>query len=237
MHAGEIAFSGTASCFAPPQPASSADAHSPASDASSSPIGSHGRARCARPERPVSADGGRARLGAARAGRLAVRAEVGRLPRRARERRRRARALVAQRAAAAPLFPGAARGRRAAAAALRARRRDRDRPRREARLRRDADAASPGGEPRPQAVRRDPRDVRRLRPAALEGQAGARAADREAPRASSRRSRRASRSHRYARTSSRRATWLETLQAGRLRRRDREEARAAVPARARATAS
>ena len=49
--------------------------------------------------------------------RLAVRAEVGRLPRRARERRRRARALVAERAAAASLLPRAAAARRPAAAA------------------------------------------------------------------------------------------------------------------------
>ena len=99
-------------------------------------------------KRPLPADGGRARPRAPRRRRLAVRAEVGRLPRRARERRRRARALEPQRAAAAALLPGAAAARRAASAPLRARRRDRDRPRRPARLRRDADAPAPGREPR-----------------------------------------------------------------------------------------
>ena len=112
--------------------------------------------------------------------RLAVRAEVGRLQGRARERRRRARALVAQGAPAPSLLPGAASARRAAPAPLRARRRDRDRPRRRARLRADADAAAPGREPRQQAGRGDPRGVHRVRRAALEGQAGPRAAAREA---------------------------------------------------------
>ena len=136
----------------------------------------------ARPQRPVPADGGGARRRAPVRRRLAVRAEVGRLPRRARERQRRARALVAQRPPAAALLPGAARGRRRAASPLRARRRDRDRARRRARLRRDADAAPSRREPRAQALRRDPGDVRRVRPAALEGQADAREADREAAR-------------------------------------------------------
>src|SRR5205085_8123356 len=122
----------------------------------------------ARSQRPLSAHGGRARLGAAGAGRLALRAEVGRLPRRPRERRRRARTLVAKRTAAAPLLPRAARARRAASTPLRTRRRDRDLARREARLRRDADPTAPGGEPRAQALGRDPRHVRGLRPAALE---------------------------------------------------------------------
>src|SRR3954466_2912760 len=58
-------------------------------------------------KRAVSPDGGRARPRAARARRLAVRAEVGRLPRRARERRRRARAVEPQRAPAPALLPGA----------------------------------------------------------------------------------------------------------------------------------
>ena len=63
-----------------------------------------------RPRRrdPVPADGGRARSRAARRRRLAVRAEVGRLQRHARERVRRAPALVAKRAAAPALLPGAA---------------------------------------------------------------------------------------------------------------------------------
>src|SRR5215831_9301805 len=85
----------------------------------------HARSRVsggARTERSVSPDGGAARQRAARDERLAVRAEVGRLPRRARERRRRARALVAERSPAAPLLPGAPAARRPAAASLRARR-------------------------------------------------------------------------------------------------------------------
>ncbi len=89
----------------------------------------------ARPRRPFPAHGGRARLGAPRRRRLAVRAEVGRVPRSAGERRRRARALVAQGAAAAALLPRAARARRAASSPLRARRRDRDRARRRPRVR------------------------------------------------------------------------------------------------------
>src|SRR5207244_9916401 len=84
----------------------------------------------ARPKRPLPAHGGRARLGASGERRVAVRAEVGRLPRRARERRRRARAVEPERAAAPPLLPRAQAARRAPPAALRARRRDRDRARR-----------------------------------------------------------------------------------------------------------
>src|SRR5262245_19930302 len=76
-------------------------------------------------KRPVPADGGRAR-GRAADGRLAVRAQVGRLPRDPRERRRGARPLVAQRAAAAPLLPRARAAREAASAPLRTRRRNRD---------------------------------------------------------------------------------------------------------------
>ena len=71
----------------------------------------------------------------------AVRAEVGRLPGRARERRRRARAVVAQGAPAARYF--GAEPAQGPASPLRARRRDRDRARRRARLRADADAAAP----------------------------------------------------------------------------------------------
>ena len=64
-------------------------------------------------------------------------------------------------------FPELRAARRAASAALRARRRDRDRPRRRARLRLDADAAASGREPGPQARRRDPGDLHRVRPAPL----------------------------------------------------------------------
>src|SRR5437667_12599547 len=73
--------------------------------------------------RPVPADGGRAGARAAGRGRLAVRAEVGRVSRRARERRRRARVVVAERAPAAAVLPRAAAARRPAAATLGARRR------------------------------------------------------------------------------------------------------------------
>src|SRR3954452_22892646 len=119
----------------------------------------HSLPQGARPKRPLPAHGGRARLRAADRRRLAVRAEVGRLPRRARERRRRAGAVVAQGAAAAALLPRAATARRPAPAPLRARRRDRDRARRRPRLRLDADAPEPGGEPPQQARRREPRPL------------------------------------------------------------------------------
>src|SRR4029450_9535576 len=98
--------------------------------------------------------------------RLAVRAEVGRLPRGARERRARARALVAERATAAAVLPRAAPARRPASSPFRSRRRERDRAR-PPRLRLNAEAAAPGRAPRPQAVGGDSRGVRRLRPAAL----------------------------------------------------------------------
>src|SRR5579864_1448278 len=103
---------------------------------------------------------------------MAVRAEVGRLSRRARERGQGARALVAERAAAASLLPRAAPARRAAAAALCARRRDRDRARRRARLRLDADATASGRVADPAALGGDPGAVRRLRRAALGRRAG-----------------------------------------------------------------
>ena len=113
-------------------------------------------------------------------GELAVRAEVGRLPRDPRERRRRACALVAQRAAAASLLPGARAAREAASAPLRARRRDRDLEEGPARLRLDAAPAPPGREPDPEALGRDPGAVHRLRHPALEGREDSRAAAREA---------------------------------------------------------
>ena len=53
---------------------------------------------------------------------------------------------------------------------------------RRARLRRHADAAPPGGEPRAQALGRDPRDVRRLRPSRLGRRAALAGAARGAPR-------------------------------------------------------
>src|SRR5262249_9177679 len=114
-------------------------------------------------KRPLPADGSGAREGAPGRRRLAVRAEVGRLSRRAGERRRRPRALVAERAPAAPLLPRAPSARRSAAAALRARRRDRDRARRRARLRLDADAPASGRVQGQEALGRDTRRLRRLR--------------------------------------------------------------------------
>ena len=131
--------------------------------------------------------------------RMAVRAEVGRLPRPARERNRRASPLVAQRAPAAALLPRAAPAREAAPATLGSRRRDRHRARRRPRLRRDADAAPSGREPRQQAVGRDSRALHRVRRPRLEGRrglaasrcrSGARASS-AAPSASSSRPRRA----------------------------------------------
>ena len=116
---------------------------------------------------PVPADGGGARPRAARGRRVAVRAEVGRLPGSPRERVRRAAPVVAERAAAAPLLPRARAARRAAPAAFLPRRRDRDRAGRRARLRRDADEAPPRREPRAEALGGDPRDLRRLRRARL----------------------------------------------------------------------
>src|SRR5919204_5318828 len=78
------------------------------------------------PECALPPDGGRARLGAARARRLAVRAEMGRLPRHPRERRRRARALEPKRAATPALLPRASRSGRPPSADVGARRPDRD---------------------------------------------------------------------------------------------------------------
>src|SRR5579884_3187731 len=83
----------------------------------------------------VPADGGGARARAAGGRRLAVRAEVGWVPRRARERGGGARALVAEGAAAPSLLPRAAAAGGAPPAAVGPRRRDRDRARRGARLR------------------------------------------------------------------------------------------------------
>src|SRR5262249_59490766 len=91
------------------------------------PRWARGEGRRAKKEAPVPADGGRARPRAAHGRALAVRAEVGRLSRGARERRQGAGALVAERAPAPALLPGAAAARRAPAAAQRPRRRGGDR--------------------------------------------------------------------------------------------------------------
>src|SRR4029450_13133930 len=96
------------------------------------------------PNPAVPAHGGRDRRGTAD-GRVAVRTEVGRVPRRAGEPRRRAAAVVAQRATAAALLPGARGGRREAPAGVRARRRDHRRPEGAARVRPGPDAAPSGG--------------------------------------------------------------------------------------------
>ena len=135
--------------------------------------------RDAAEEASVPADGGRARRGAADR-RLAVRAQVGRLPRRAREPRRRAAALVAQRPAAAALLPGARGGRGAPASRVGARRRDHHLARGPARVRPAAAAAPSRGEPDQAALGRDPGGLRRLRPARLEREADPQAAAGEA---------------------------------------------------------
>src|SRR5262245_34004713 len=127
----------------------------------------------------LPADGGRAGRGAADR-RLAVRAEVGRLPRRAREPRRRPAALVAQRPPAAAVLPGAGGGRCEAATGLRARRRDHHRAEGAARVRPAPAAAACGREPAQAALGGDTGRVRRLRPARLERRSRARAAAGEA---------------------------------------------------------
>jgi ATP-dependent DNA ligase len=75
---------------------------------------------------------------------MAVRAEVGRLPRPARERLRRASSLVAERPPAPALLPGAPSAGRAPPSPLRARRGDRHLAAGRDRLRRHADAPAPG---------------------------------------------------------------------------------------------
>src|SRR5436305_3465290 len=125
----------------------------------------------AKPALPSHGSG--ADRGAPGSRRLAVRAEVGRLPRRAREPEGRASSLEPKRAAVASLFPRAERGRGPAPGRKRPRRRDRDRAGWPARLRRDADAPAPGREPRQEARRRDPGPVHRLRHPRLEGRAAA----------------------------------------------------------------
>ena len=147
-------------------------------------------------------------------GRLAVRAEVGRLPRRARERRRRARAS------------GAATSGRCSATSPSSRPLgdllpphsaldgeiviERDG---RARLRRHADAAPSGREPRPQALRRDPGAVRRLRRPALEGRSRVHELPLEKRRARAREARGVPRSRRRRATATRRASWLDALEA------------------------
>ena len=126
-----------------------------------------GASRRARPARPVPADGGRARARAPAGDGWAYEPKWDGFRGVLENARRRAAPLVAQRPAAAALLPGAPAARRAPAAPLGARRRDRDRQRRRDRLRRDADAAAPRREPHPQALRRDPGAVRRLRRARL----------------------------------------------------------------------
>src|SRR5207244_1647517 len=96
------------------------------------------------------------------------------------EPRRRPSPLEPERAAAPALLPRAREGGRAAPAGLGARRRDRDRPGRQTGVRRAAAPPAPGGEPHPEAVGRDPRGVRRLRPDGVERRARARAAAGEA---------------------------------------------------------
>ena len=97
-------------------------------------------------------------------------------------------ALVTERAAAPPLLPRARAARRRPPAALGDRRRDRDRPGRRPRLRRDADPAASGGEPRAQALGRDPGPLHRLRPPRVGRRRALAGAARGAPRRRSRRS-------------------------------------------------
>src|SRR3954471_6832827 len=177
----------------------------------------------------VPSDGGRARPRAARRRPLAVRAKVGRVPRRARERGQGAFALVAQRPAAAPLLPGAAAARRASAAEERAGRRGRDRARRRNRLRLDADAPAPGRIADPQALGRDPRRVRRLRRPVVGWGAGlAAAARRAAARARARCRRLPALTHRDR--PRRGAGVARPVRVARPRRRRRQAARLALPA-------
>ena len=133
----------------------------------------------------AQADAGQAGAHDPRGRRLAVRAEVGRLPLRRVPRRRRHRAGQPQRAAVHPLLPRAARSApRLAPRALRRRRRDRRRrpggPR--SRLRRPAAAHPPGRVPRAPPGRRDAGVVRRLRPARPRRRRAARASAVGAPR-------------------------------------------------------
>ena len=127
-------------------------------------MGRHGPAAAP----PVQADARQAGPHDPRRRRLAVRAEVGRVPLHRVPRRRRDRAGQPQRAAVHPLLPRAARpAARDAPRAVRRRRRDRrprpGRPR--ARLRRPAPAHPPRRVARSPPGRRDPGLVRRLRPA------------------------------------------------------------------------
>ena len=98
--------------------------------------------------------------------RLAVRAQVGRLPLPRLPRRRPGRAPVEGRPAAGPLLPGGGRGLRALPArSLRPRRGDRDPGGRPPVLRRAAPAHPPRGEPDRAAAAETPAVVHRLRPA------------------------------------------------------------------------
>ena len=107
--------------------------------------------------------------GVPRGRRLAVRAQVGRFPRRAREPRRRASALESQRQAAVALLPGATRARHEAAARVCARRGDRDRARRRSAVRLSPDAPAPRGEQDQPARGRDSGAFRRVRRAPVGG--------------------------------------------------------------------
>src|SRR6266542_389093 len=139
---------------------------------------------CAGTQCPLPTHGGAPRRGAARGRRLAVRAQVGRVSRRARERLERALSLESQRPAAAPVLPRALAARRVASAPLGPRRRDRARAERPAGLRRAPAPPPPRREPHPQALGRDPHALRPLRRPALERRSRLEAAAGGAPRAS-----------------------------------------------------
>ena len=117
-----------------------------------------------------------------RRSRLAVRAQVGRLPLPRLPRRRPDRAPVEDRPAAGPLLPGGGRApARAARPPLRARRRDRHPAGRPPVLRRSPPAHPPGREPDRAALAGAPRGAHRLRPAG--GRAGQALVDRPLLRA------------------------------------------------------
>src|SRR5262249_42792205 len=126
-----------------------------------------GRRRADLPARATDrADAREARDRAPGGRRLALRAEVGRLPRARVPRPRSLLRAEPRPPSARPVFPRAGGGvPPQPPAALRGRRRDRDRDRPRPRLRRAPAPAPPGGVARAEARRRDAGVVRRLRPA------------------------------------------------------------------------
>ena len=133
----------------------------------SRPAAASGSRRCCEPAAalPVPADGSRERAGAARGPRMAVRAQVGRLPLPRLPRRGDGSAAEQGRQAAGPVLPRRGRvARRARGRALRAGRRDRDPGGRPALVRRAAAAGPSRGEPGPHAGGGAPRAPGGVRP-------------------------------------------------------------------------